>query len=1080
MRQIRLVCGVLLIVLAARAQVSASPNGSIGYAQLQITGNRLTLVADDVDQILDVGERARVRTCYGGVEDPCGVVAPGDPRISGLTVHAELHGPELPQAVPVVTVPGGTFILPGFQQQGDYLLENIRLVNQDSGQVLGSAEPSTAVLRVVQIAITSATVERLSLEDLHARGITITQENYQAFDFAVGFAFGTETVTIGFPVLFEGNGRVEPLQPPSVDLDGLPSDLARVVERWQPPRLVPFKLEVPEDVVLSVIGEEPQILQFPLLGAIVLPGTVSYLNQFFDARLIVANGAPADSDVELGGLSASLRLPGTNALRLASTEPPVAPGQEVPVVGEGSTRIIPAGEQGAAAWTVEGLVAGTHALQMDITGEILRPGRDPLPVTSRAQAAVEVVDARFSLTFSHPDVVREDSEYTLFVTVANLSRAAQYDITVDLSEQHMTGAHPADAGDDMSRTIERLDPGQAETLEYGLVADVTGQVVASTYRSSSPAGEGHIELYTGVGELGIPLSPATLILPRFSERLAPPYPHVATDDLLRANVSMLGLAYSLAMAPAGLAPDGLPHVIQRDVERRAVDLAESGQRLFLDERQDVLESLEALALDQLGNRHHLAEYDELRRRTGKGLATASELAALLRREQEARGLDAVDLLDHLGTTMSYARPFIATTLVAGTVHPAPVLELRRSTIEGIGSLVYASDDDEHQPLRSLPFGEVYSVSRTWSSSTTVPLAVVGHVEPDETFQLLLHNQQGGDAEAYLVALVPDPDGGFRRVDYGTVVVPAHTVVGTDVGAEVASIGGFDLYNASTGLPLGRPSPWVTDVDLPPFRLLGAVQDYRMAESNRYGHGLSYLFNRPPDPEAAEDASLYRIVSNFTGIDVAGDPASGTAIKTGRVAFVQDSERVVNVRYSSPLSALVVADQEPLLEHEHQLDTGALVDELGNPLSTDVPEPRIETSPLHTGGLVDGRVLRGTGEGVAGALVELLRWRLIPTPSGFEAVLDLVADTETDTDGRFYFDFFEAPHPDPYVEPELVLRATVPEGDDPLAEPARCRRYRRSSGCKTVSPTSTSPCSVAARSPGACSMKAPESRSPAGR
>ena len=30
----------------------------------------------------------------------------------------------------------------------------------------------------------------LTLADLQARGITITQENFQAFDFAVGFAFG--------------------------------------------------------------------------------------------------------------------------------------------------------------------------------------------------------------------------------------------------------------------------------------------------------------------------------------------------------------------------------------------------------------------------------------------------------------------------------------------------------------------------------------------------------------------------------------------------------------------------------------------------------------------------------------------------------------------------------------------------------------------------------------------------------------------------------------------------------------------------------------------------------------------------
>lgn len=36
-----------------------------------------------------------------------------------------------------------------------------------------------------------------------------------------------------------------------------------------------------------------------------------------------------------------------------------------------------------------------------------------------------MVDARFNLTFSHPDVVREGEAYSLFVTVTNLSQATQ-------------------------------------------------------------------------------------------------------------------------------------------------------------------------------------------------------------------------------------------------------------------------------------------------------------------------------------------------------------------------------------------------------------------------------------------------------------------------------------------------------------------------------------------------------------------------------------------------------------------------------------------------------------------------------
>ena len=50
----------------------------------------------------------------------------------------------------------------------------------------------------------------------------------------------------------------------------------------------------------------------------------------------------------------------------------------------------------------------------------------------------------------------------------------------------------------------------------------------------------------------------------------------------------------------------------------------------------------------------MAEIDELRRRTDKGLALSVEMARLLRHEQEARGLDAVDL-DHRISNGDYNR-----------------------------------------------------------------------------------------------------------------------------------------------------------------------------------------------------------------------------------------------------------------------------------------------------------------------------------------------------------------------------------------------------------------------------------------
>ncbi|HSL81754.1 MAG TPA: hypothetical protein VLF66_03205, partial [Thermoanaerobaculia bacterium] len=649
----------------------------------------------------------------------------------------------------------------------------------------------------------SATVRTLSLADLQARGITLTEESFQAFSFAVGFAFGTEIVEIELPILYDGFGNLQPLKRPEIEggkLDGLPEDVVRKVKRWRPPNIQPFKLEleVPEGPRLD--PEEDVALAFPLFGAIVLPGSVSYLNQFFDAQIIVANGAPPGSGVRLAGLGGSLRLPSGHALRVVASQPSVAAGQRVPVVRATGGRILDPGEQGTAAWTVEGLRAGTHTLAIEVTGQNVRPGRDAMPVLSLTQAAVEEVDARFNLTFSHPDVVREGEAYTLFVTVTNLSRATQNLITVDLDEQHVTGAHPEDPSDPLRRTIESLEPGQGETVEYRLVADLTGKVVATTFQSSSSAGQGTIRLFTGVGELGIPLSPATLVLPRFSERLDAPY--LPSGDFHRAHVRLLGLAYSLAVAPAGQVPVGLPGVIPGDVERRAIDFAQAGHRTALGE--PLLEALEVLALDLLGNREPLLEMDELRRLLGKGEAVSVELAALFRREQQVRGLDALELLDHFAATASYTAPWLAAVVVPDGSAPLPGLELRRPTELGLGLLSGPAGSAE--AVRTLPFGEIFGVRRTSGGSAQVPFAVVGHLEPAEVFQVLLRNEGAQAAAGRLVLVLPDDEDprDFRRVDLGRIEVPAGGAVAVDAGMATPSPGqgGFGAYHLTTGVPAG--------------------------------------------------------------------------------------------------------------------------------------------------------------------------------------------------------------------------------------------------------------------------------------
>lgn len=94
----------------------------------------------------------------------------------------------------------------------------------------------------------------------------------------------------------------------------------------------------------------------------------------------VANDAEVDAQATLENVTGAIRLPSGNVLRLAATDPQVGIGQKVPLAQANGSRILAPGEQGSAAWTVEGLVAGTHVLQMDIGGELVRRGPRPLPI----------------------------------------------------------------------------------------------------------------------------------------------------------------------------------------------------------------------------------------------------------------------------------------------------------------------------------------------------------------------------------------------------------------------------------------------------------------------------------------------------------------------------------------------------------------------------------------------------------------------------------------------------------------------------------------------------------------------------
>ncbi|HWM74328.1 MAG TPA: carboxypeptidase regulatory-like domain-containing protein, partial [Nocardioides sp.] len=308
----------------------------------------------------------------------------------------------------------------------------------------------------------------------------------------------------------------------------------------------------------------------------------------------------------------------------------------------------------------------------------------------------------------------------------------------------------------------------------------------------------------------------------------------------------------------------------------------------------------------------------------------------------------------------------------------------------------------------------------------------------------MSNPGASAARGTLLLIVPGSDGTEDvRYEVSGLDVPPGGAVAVRIGSAIDDPRPVDL---ATNAPAAG-SVSADDVQRPPFRLIGAVQDFRIKEEgpddygnmirpNRYGNGLLYLFNRPPAKDGAEDPDSFRIRSTFQGLDTAGQPASGTSEKVGTGAWLQDDGRTVSVRYATPLSALInPATGQPLLAHQHLLDTGALRDAWGEALSGTPPAPTVEILPDHVGGLVGGRVVRGTGEPVAGATVQLIRPIKWETMMDTVIKLDFLGEVTTGAAGTFFFDFIEIPSWDRQVEPSFLLRAIIPAGDDPALEPA---------------------------------------------
>lgn len=945
-----LVCALLVSLAGANTALA-----NITSASLRIEGAGLKVITQTVTTGIDLP--VTVQTEFGGKQNDQAIV------IEGVTATGELTGPGLDAPIQLTTAPGHQFQIPGLSLPGVYYLQNIRMMKGE--EFLQYATPAVATITVADLLQTSVTVKQLSPAELRARGITVDSRNYDVYEYTFTFLINGQEVKINFPVVIDP--RTHQVQPAGGEHPYvLPPPGLINPPRWSPPTIIPmdFGAEGEIDFGQEPKEKQPQARGASIPAAIVIPNGLSVLHQFFGVLVMVQNGAPEGSDARLEDIRATIRIP--TALRTAGTKPQVSFGQPVPIVEpQTGVRFLIAQARGEAEWTLEGLQAGTHRIDFDIRATLRQSGQADLALRAAPSASIVVHDPRFNINFSHPDTVRKGIEYSTYAFVTNMSATAQ-SVTLTSGIESCESNPEANVCRLTGETTDLLTipAGEMRLIEYRLRAGVTGKVFATAGSlSNTDVLSASVRLHMGVSESGIPLSPATLILPHYAQYVSP--------GIVSANLQLFGLGYSLATAPLNQMTARFPRVIKTDVFQRAVDVARAGQRIFItnDDPAARRDSVAHLALDLLGNGgYELREWDELRRNEKSGRSAGASVA----RELEATGLPGgatmTSFFDSFASATAHRQGFVA-ALAHGThggERPyAIALEGRTS-----GRRAAVPNEAASGWVRTLPFSDI---SRFNGAGESGELALAGRWTED--LDVVVTPVENGPF--FLELLYPDTtDGSLKRARFEIQGINGKkvTVTLTRGASSLNAMGDGGIAAVGT----------VATVQPAPLAVSAARQDLHLDAD---GHKVSVLFNRPIAIPASTD-----LRTKFAGaIDFNRDGVVYRGPRPISAAALQEDGRTVNLTFDHTLS----------LNAAYTIAVAALQDPVGGLPATfsGLTVPKLDNDL--PGGVLYGKVLKGDNAPVSGADVILRQYEpgvLSSEPTGTPQY-DL-----SQSDGAFLFEF----------------------------------------------------------------------------
>ncbi|MGH9347048.1 MAG: hypothetical protein ACRD26_07255, partial [Vicinamibacterales bacterium] len=874
-------------------------------------------------------------------------------------IHATLRGPSFPNGVALNAAPGQPILLPAFPTPGLHFVEDIAM-DLGPGSTVAASPAAVTVNVLDQLLVGAVSSRPLTLDEIRALGIQFDESSFQAFSFTIAMTTASGIVNIEFPVLV-------PLVPNQRMLVG--GDITML----RPPQLPALQLPnfAIEAISLDPIDDLPPGVEPPTItGILVIPGTVAFLNQFYSVMLAVTNQAPDGTPLVVRDLRAIISLPPgadgvagditrdppftpgepefDNPLRLARTaagrqsiRPVLAPGPDgVPGTADDVDRLGPQGS-GNAEFLVEGVRKGGHVIDIEMRGILEGLPSGPVEVRGRTSGSVVVRDPTFSLTFIHPNIVRAGEAYDLIVQIQNTSQVAANLVTVRLDPRNLTGARLLNAAD-ASRVIDTIPAGDSGSVTFRLEALRTGKVTATTLEIAGDEGTvtgRRFSLRAGVGELGTPLSPDTLILPPSVGTLRA---RAGNDDLMFRAIALLGEAHSIATSPRGSLPPGILPLVPGDVIQRALELSEAGLRLELSVRDDgdgvaepvpagLLLTLQDLYFDFLGAGVFDDGWDALYRRSRQARLFGSALADVASREAAMLGVgDFLGLQRHWADTESYRDHMTAMVQsVGGGALPVTVAMADRLGRRLGGSL------DPLGGVRDVPGADII----TFQPFDAVAAQFAAFTQLDAgPYTATL---QGTLAGSFDLGIVVPGAAGLRHVVFRAVPIAPGELLTLTVRPRATQAVRLERGGVAIAPTTDELVP-----DGPP-EVIGIVQ--RTDENiDKFGRVVAVLFSEDVDA-SAENAAAYAVSS--ASIAFVPPPAITDGNRVN-AALSQFGSRIVFLGLRDPVGPFI----------PRRLSLSGVRDLRGQTMAPVVEQPIVPDPNIGTGAVVTGRVLRADGTG----------------------------------------------------------------------------------------------------------------------